>query len=313
MDAVTTVSIIIPCYNKQAYVRAAIESALAQTHPCEVIVVDDGSTDGSLEEVQQFDGRIIWETGSNRGGSAARNRGLELATGQWIQFLDADDILPPEKIAKQLAEIEGAGDDVMAFCPWSFFHDDGIVEVPAARRYWHTYDTGTELLVDMWHLGGFFPPHAWLASRTLIDRAGYWDESLTGDDDGEFFGRLLVTASEMRFCEATRVLYRDPPEGSVSRDTSLKAAHSSWHAFESVSAALLARRADARARLACLSRARRTAYAWRKVPEVLDKACAWERTHGRFALSPALPRKTRWLVALFGLRRGLALRQMLWG
>lgn len=311
MDAVTTVSIIIPCYNKQAYVRAAIESALAQTHPCEVIVVDDGSTDGSLEEVRQFDGRIIWETVPNRGGSAARNRGLEHASGQWIQFLDADDILPQEKIARQLDELAGADDGVIACCPWSLFHDDGMVDPPNARRYWRTYETGAELLIDMWHQGGFFPPHAWLASRTLIDRAGHWDENLTGDDDGEFFGRLLVIASGMRFCEMTSVFYRNPPEGSVSRDRSLKSALSFWSAFEKLSVLLLALRPDAKARRACLSRARMTAYAWRKVPEVLDRAYAWERSHGGFVLSPALPPKIRWLVAFFGLKRGLALRQRL--
>lgn len=308
-----TVSIVIPCYNKRAYVRAAIESALAQSHPCQVVVVDDGSTDGSLAEVETFDGRILWETGPNRGGSAARNRGLELATGEWIQFLDADDILPEGKIAAQLAALQDAPADAMAFCPWSYFHDDGDIDPPDARRYWHSYDSGADLLVDMWYNGGFFPPHAWLTPRPLIDRAGHWDEALTGDDDGEFFGRVLAAASEMRFCEDTRVLYRDPPEGAVSRDKSLKSARSFWAAFEQVSDVLLARRDDAEAERACLARARKTAYAWRDVPEVLDRASVWERAHRRFDLSPALPGKTRWLVALFGLKRGLALRRMLSG
>jgi glycosyltransferase involved in cell wall biosynthesis len=306
-----SISIIIPCFNKRAYVRAAIESALAQTHPCQVVVVDDGSSDGSLAEVQAFDGRITWETGPNRGGSAARNRGLELATGDWIQVLDADDILPEGKIAAQLAALEGATEASMAFCPWSYFHDDGAIDPADARRYWHSYNSGADLLVDMWYNGGFFPPHAWLTPRALIDRADPWDETLTGDDDGEFFGRMLIAASEMRFCEDTRVLYRDPPEGSVSRDKSVKSARSFWAAFEQVSELLLARRDDIAAQRACLSRARRTAYAWRDVPEILDQAAAWERANYRFDLSPALPGKTRWLVALLGLKRGLALRRML--
>jgi len=305
------VSVIIPCYNKRAYVAAAIESALAQTHPCEVIVVDDGSSDGSLEVVRQFDGRIRWVTGPNRGGSAARNTGLQMAQGHWIQFLDADDILPADKIACQMATLAGAPDGSMAFCPWSYFDDSGKVAPPDARRYWHSYATGSDLLVDMWYHGGFFPPHAWLTSRPLIDRVGHWDESLTGDDDGEFFGRLLVAASELRFCAGTRVFYRDPPEGSVSRDKSVRSARSFWRAFTSVSERLLTRKDDRLTRKACLARARKTAYAWRDVPEIVARAATWERDHYLFDFSPALPPKTRYLVALFGLRAGITLRGLL--
>ncbi|NEO92714.1 MAG: glycosyltransferase family 2 protein, partial [Moorea sp. SIO3G5] len=85
------ISIIIPCYNNQAFIKQAIESALNQTYPyTEIIVIDDGSTDGSLEIIRSFENSIKWETGSNQGAPAARNRGLELAKGEYIKFLDAD-------------------------------------------------------------------------------------------------------------------------------------------------------------------------------------------------------------------------------
>ncbi len=97
------VSIIIPCYNAERYVGEAIESALAQTYPNkEVILIDDGSTDGSLDVIRSFGEAIRWETGPNRGGSAARNRGLALARGELIQFLDADDLLHPQKLERQV-------------------------------------------------------------------------------------------------------------------------------------------------------------------------------------------------------------------
>ncbi|MDJ0922063.1 MAG: glycosyltransferase family 2 protein [Henriciella sp.] len=306
-----TVSIIIPCYNKRPYVTTAIESALSQTHPCEVIVIDDGSTDGSLDEVKQFDGQILWETGPNRGGSAARNRGLDRATGSYVQFLDADDILPPEKIAVQMSALQSAPSNAIAFCPWSYFHDDGHQDAPDARRYWRGYDEGLALLMDMWRHGGFFPPHAWLTPRALIDEVGPWDETLTGDDDGEFFGRVLAAAGEVRFCDQTRVLYRDPPEGSVSRNTSLKSARSFWSAFELIANRILEKRDDQTAKRACLSRLRKTAYAWRAVDEIVDKAAAFERKLGVFDFSPGLPRGTRYLIGLFGIRRGLHLRQLI--
>jgi glycosyltransferase involved in cell wall biosynthesis len=80
------VSILIPCYNAERWVAQAIETALAQAWPeKEIIVVDDGSQDGSLEVIKRFANRIRWETGPNRGGNVARNRLLELARGEWLQ------------------------------------------------------------------------------------------------------------------------------------------------------------------------------------------------------------------------------------
>lgn len=274
-------------------------------------MVDDGSTDGSLDEVKRFDGRIRWVTGRNRGASAARNIGAGMASGDWIQFLDADDILPLEKVALQMATLKNSSARAMAFCPWAYFHDGGLIDPQDHRRYWRSYKAGVELLVDIWYYGGFIPLHAWLTPRTLIDEAGLWDEKLTGDDDGDFFGRLLVAASGLHFCKGAHVLYRHPPKGSVSRDKSLKSAVSFWKAFENVSEKLLACRDDTVALKACLARARGAAYAWRDIPEVLDLAVEWERANHRFDLSPTLPPITRFLVACFGLRKGLALRRVL--
>src|SRR5262245_62172633 len=96
------VSILIPCYNSERWIGHAIESALGQTWPNkQVIVLDDGSTDNSLNVIRQYEGHLRWESGQNRGGGYARNRLLELASGEWIQFLDADDYLLPEKVAQQ--------------------------------------------------------------------------------------------------------------------------------------------------------------------------------------------------------------------
>ena len=97
------VSVVIPCHNAAPHLAEAIESALNQTYrPLEVIVIDDGSTDGSLEVLQSFGDAIRFESGPNRGPSAARNRGVELAQGELIQFLDADDVLQPHKLATQV-------------------------------------------------------------------------------------------------------------------------------------------------------------------------------------------------------------------
>jgi glycosyltransferase involved in cell wall biosynthesis len=110
------VSIIIPCYNAEKYVADAIQSALNQTYAnCEIIVIDDGSTDGSLEVVKTFGTCIRYATGPNRGGCAARNRGIDLAHGEFMKFLDADDTLLFDAISAQVAQASDAPPHVIPF------------------------------------------------------------------------------------------------------------------------------------------------------------------------------------------------------
>ena len=107
------VSIIMPCYNAQDYVAQAIQSALDQTYAhCEVIVIDDGSKDGSLDILKSFGDQITLEAGANQGACAARNRGLDLSKGEYIKFFDADDILTVDCIERQVTLLgldEGGG------------------------------------------------------------------------------------------------------------------------------------------------------------------------------------------------------------
>jgi len=113
-DRVPLVSILIPCYNAEKWVGEAIQSALDQTYRnIEVIVVDDGSSDGSLEVIKSFGDRIRWETGPNRGANAARNRLLELSRGEWLQYLDADDILLPAKVQRQIDAVQQGSADLV--------------------------------------------------------------------------------------------------------------------------------------------------------------------------------------------------------
>src|SRR5215831_4789209 len=102
--ASTLVSIIIPAYNAEPWLRDALRSALAQTwEPKEIIVVDDGSTDRTLEIARQFESEHLRVIANKHVGAAAtRNKALELAKGDYIQYLDADDVLAPDKIAKQI-------------------------------------------------------------------------------------------------------------------------------------------------------------------------------------------------------------------
>lgn len=114
------VSVAIPCYNAERWLRQCLESALNQTGvETEVIVVDDGSKDGSIEVARSFGDRIQLLEGKHSGSNVARNLALRAATGEWIQFLDADDYLEPHKIATQLKESQsGANADVLYSPVW---------------------------------------------------------------------------------------------------------------------------------------------------------------------------------------------------
>ena len=118
------ISIIIPCYNAEKYVGEAIESALNQTHTnVEVIVVDDGSTDCSLGIVRSFGDRVRLEQIDRQGACAARNLGLQLSQGEFIQFLDADDVLLPNKLETQVPILQADRADLV-FCNGYLFGDD---------------------------------------------------------------------------------------------------------------------------------------------------------------------------------------------
>ena len=111
-----TISVIVPVHNREQYVAEAIRSVLAQTYPAtEIWVIDDGSTDNSAAVIQEFGDAVRYHHQPNSGAAAARNQGAELATGDFLSFLDSDDRWLPNKLALQLAEFEKNPDLAMAF------------------------------------------------------------------------------------------------------------------------------------------------------------------------------------------------------
>src|SRR5438105_6041263 len=114
-------SIVIPCYNASPTLRMTAESALLQSYPDkEIIIVDDGSTDRSAEVIKSLGPGIVAEFQPNQGASAARNHGTRLARGEYIQYLDADDMLAPGTLAKRVAALETTGADI-AYTDWQQF------------------------------------------------------------------------------------------------------------------------------------------------------------------------------------------------
>jgi glycosyltransferase involved in cell wall biosynthesis len=182
------VSIIIPCFDSERFVGEAIQSALAQTYPrTEVVVVDDGSTDGSLEVIRSFGDRIRWESGPNRGACAARNRGLALARGRYIQFLDSDDLLHPEKVAKQLPLLEANKRALI----YSLHTVVSMDPKSISAMNWNRGDDAEDAVVFMFR--GDLPTPAPLHHRRNVEAIGGFREDLPCAQDRDFHFRLALS------------------------------------------------------------------------------------------------------------------------
>lgn len=202
------VSVIIPCKNAAPWLAETIRCCLGQTWPdIETIVIDNGSTDDSTAIARGFGDRVTLLACERPGAAAARNVGLAHARGEFVQFLDADDLLGPDKIEVQMARLATSPSDAIASGAWARFRDQ-----PSEARFipepvWSD-GSGEQFLVSSWLGGGMMPNFAWLVPRAVTDRAGPWDESLSLLDDGEYFCRVALAASQIVFCETARGYYR---------------------------------------------------------------------------------------------------------
>lgn len=194
------VTIGIPCYNSAHSLKAAIESALTQTWTDrEVIVVDDGSTDHSVLIAGAYGDRLTLRRSGHRGATHARNLVLEEARGEWIQYLDADDYLEPEKIARQLAEADGGGDGDVLYSPvWIEEHGarttsaiDPKLDVPAQWLGWQLPQTGGAL----WR-------------RTALEKLGGWRRDQPCCQEHELYLRAIQAGMRFRFTPTPGAVYR---------------------------------------------------------------------------------------------------------
>src|SRR6266498_4047280 len=204
------VSILIPAYNAERWIADTIQSALAQTWSRkEMIIVDDGSRDLTLALAQQFASQnVLVVTQENQGAAAARNRALELCQGEYIQWLDADDLLSSDKVAKQMAAAEECHDKRRLLSSgWGYF-----MYRPSKARFVSTALwcdlTPVEWLLRKWEQKLHMQTATWLVSRELTEAAGPWNTRLLGDDDGEYFCRVLLASSGVRFVPDAKVSYR---------------------------------------------------------------------------------------------------------
>jgi glycosyltransferase involved in cell wall biosynthesis len=211
------VSILIPAYNAGRWVGQTLSSAVAQTWPnTEVVLVDDGSKDDTLAIARRFESsKVKVLSQPNSGASAARNLAFRESQGEFIQWLDADDLLAPDKIARQMEVALQSSPRRMLSGEWGSFESN-----PSRARFSPT-GLWTDLSPIEWMLrkmtsGAGMQPATWLVRRELTEAAGPWDVRLSLDDDGEYFARVLFQSEGTAFVPGAKVYYRAPGPSNLS-------------------------------------------------------------------------------------------------
>jgi glycosyltransferase involved in cell wall biosynthesis len=243
------VSVLVPCYNAQQYIGETLESVFRQTwSEIEVIVVNDGSVDRSAAVVRSFarpNLQLLEQ--ENRGQTAALNVALAHASGDFVQFLDADDLIEPEKIERQLVRLK-EHPRCVASSEWGRFYRS-----PQETRFdpepvWRDLDPIDWLALSRANGLDMMFPAIWLIPMPILRKIGPWMEELTLNNDAEYFTRVLLTAERVLFCPGARCHYRSAVPGSLSGRKSISAWASQFRVFELSEAYVRAREDSERVR-----------------------------------------------------------------
>jgi glycosyltransferase involved in cell wall biosynthesis len=184
-----TVSVIIPAYNSETYVANAIRSVLAQSYrPHEIIVVDDGSTDGTARAIEPFRHVIRYLHQENRGEPAARNTGMREATGEYIAFLDADDLWVPEKLELQMAYLAAHPEYAFVYSDMSTFDENGMIDASVKVRFNITFATGN--IFRPLFRETLFGSGTVVFRKTCVNEVGFFDEKFLVGSDYEMWLRI---------------------------------------------------------------------------------------------------------------------------
>lgn len=303
------VSILIPACNAQPWITATLDSAVGQSWPNkEVIVVDDGSSDATVGVARSYESRGVRVLQQkNAGAAAARNLALANARGEYIQYLDADDLLSAEKIEAQVELLEASAPGMLTICPVTYFQDGSDPEQGLHRSSWPfvATDAPRQWLLDMWGANdrfGLVHPGSYLVSRGLADQAGPWDASVRSPmDDAEYFARVVLASIGIR-PSSGRYFYRKFPNGGSYSST--RRPELFWgrlHSIDSVARMLLAGGDDAVTRRAMANSYQLLAFiAYPQYPDVTEKALERVREMGG----------TDW-VPSFGTWRGNLLKRLI--
>lgn len=297
------VSIVIPCYNAEAWIGHSIRSALEQDHPNkEVIVLDDGSTDASRQIIEAFGDRIQFLPGPHAGGNAARNQLTARARGEWVQYLDADDYLLPGKISSQVRLIGEHTNAVDVICsPVICYNplrplESSSNNLPAADALLSFIEWGS------------FQTTGMLFRRDAILKVGGWKEEQPCCQEHELLLRLMMAGSGCGSGNVPLSVYRVASEATVSRRDPVRVIRTRMEitarAVEYLESTGHYTAAHRKALFVACMESARSAYAKSDV-DLASQLYARARELGRWRLvrSEALPLRYQMALLLFGFRR----------
>lgn len=209
----TLISIIIPTYNHLRFVCQAVDSALNQTFATtEVIVVDDGSTDETQGALAKYKGRINYIYQNNHGLSAARNTGLRAARGNYLLFLDADDLIPPNSLELLSQYLDTNPDWGLVYSGWQFVDENNSHILGEIRPH-----KQGQVLKDLLRRDFYFSTGAGLIRRECFERVGLFDESLKAAEDIDMWVRIAAAGYNFGYVDEILYSYRIV-KGSMSHN-----------------------------------------------------------------------------------------------
>jgi glycosyltransferase involved in cell wall biosynthesis len=198
------ISVILPIYNSEKYLREAIDSVFQQEYtPIEIIVIDDGSTDGSSHIIQECAGKIQYYYQENQGPAAARNLGLQKASGDFVTFIDGDDIWPDDKLKNQMSCFEK-------------YPETEIVQGLVKRidlSNGEPVETEEEQLFIHSNLG------AMIIRKAVFTKIGIFDKTLTYHSDTDFWFRARESGIKILVDKRIALIYRIHGENHTSGKT----------------------------------------------------------------------------------------------
>ncbi len=296
------VSILIPAYNSELWIAETVKTVLNQTWPNKeiIVVVDEGSTDQTLAVARNFASKTVSVvTRPHQSVAAARNEAFALCQGDYIQWLDADDLLSPDKIALQMqAAGQIAGKRTLLSSEWAHFF------YRTSKAKFRPTPLWCDLSPEEWLLrklgqNDHMQPATWLVRREIIVAAGRFDEQLVVDEDGEYFCRLVLASDGIRFVPGAKVFYRVSGSSSTTQKA-FSRPDERWRTLQLQFAHLRSLGDSERVRTSCVNFLQNWLFAfYPERPDIVQQAEQLAASVGGRLVPPKLRWKYAWIQKIW--------------